>query len=134
MSDSLWPHGLQNIRPHCASISPKVALIHVHWVNDALIISSSASPFSLHLQSFPSSRSFPVNWLFASGGQSIGVLASTSVFPVNIDSWFLLWLTGLSSLQSKGFSRVFSNATVQKHQAFSLIYSLLHHTWLLEKP
>ena len=84
-----------------------------------LIISSSASPFSFCLQSFPSSRCFPMSWLFASGGQSIGVLASTSVLPVNIHSWFLLGLTGLSSLQSKGLSRVFSSPTVKKHKFFS---------------
>ena len=83
-----------------------------------LIISSSASPFSFCLQSFPSSRSFPMSWLFTSGGQNIGVSASTSVLPVNIHSWFLLGLTGLSSLQSKGLSRVFSSPRVQKHQFF----------------
>ena len=84
-----------------------------------LIISSSASPFSFCLQSFPSSRSFQMSRLFASGGQSIRVSASASVLPVNIHRWFLLGLTGLSSLQSKGLSRVLSSPTVQKHQFFS---------------
>ena len=84
-----------------------------------LIISTYASPFSFCLQSFPSSRSFPMNWLFASDGQSIGVSALASVLPVSIHGWFLLGLTGLSTLQSKGLSRVFSSPTVQKHQFFS---------------
>ena len=70
-------------------------------------ISSSAVPFSSRLQSFPASGSFPTSWFFASGGQSIGVLASASVLPMNIQDWFPLGLTGLISLQSKGLSRVF---------------------------
>ena len=80
------------------------------------IISSSVVPFSSHLQSFPASGSFPMSQLFASGGQRIGVSASASVFPMNIQYWFPLALTGWSSSQSKRFSRVFSNTTVQKHQ------------------
>ena len=56
---------------------------------------------------------------FASGGQSIGVSASTSVLPMSIQNWFPLGWTGWISLQSKGLSRVFSNTTVQKHQFFS---------------
>ena len=79
-------------------------------------ISSALVSFSSHLQSFPASRSFPVSQLFASGGQSIGVSASTPVLPMNIQDWFPLGLTGLISFQSKGLSRVFSNTTVQKHQ------------------
>ena len=101
-----------------------------------LTISSSAAPFSFCLQSFPVSGSFPVSWLFASGGQSIG--ASASVLPMNIEDWFPLGLTGLISLQSKGLSRVFSDTTVQKHQFFgtqpSLSFNSHIHTWLLEKP
>ena len=76
-------------------------------------------PLSSCLQSFPSSRSFPMSQLFTSGGQSIGASASTSVLPVDIQDWFPLGLSGLISLQSKGLSRVFSNTTVQKHQFFS---------------
>ena len=79
-------------------------------------ISSSVIPFSSHLQFFPASGSFPVSQLFASGGQSIGVSASTSVFSVNTQDWFPLGWTGWISLQSKGLSRVFSKTTVQKHQ------------------
>ena len=69
-----------------------------------------------------------MNQLFTSGGQSIGVSASASVLPVNIQDWFPLGLTGLISLQSKGLSRVFFNTTVQKHQFFRL--SLLSHPML----
>ena len=85
-------------------------------------ISSSGAPFSFCLRSFLASGSFPLNWLFASGGQSIG--ASSSVLPMNIQDWFPLGLTGLISLLSKGFSRVFSNTTVQKHQFLSAQPSL----------
>ena len=80
-------------------------------------------------------RDFPVSWLFASGGQSIRASASASVFPMKIQGWFPLGLTGLISLQSKGLSRVFSNTTVQKHQFFGNELSLWSnsyiHTWLL---
>ena len=80
--------------------------------------------FSSYLQSFPASGSFPMLWLFTSGGQSIGASASASVFSMNIQSWFPLRLTSLISLQSKGFSRVFSNTTVQNHQFLSAQPSL----------
>ena len=101
-------------------------------------ISSSVVPFSSRLQSFPASRSFPVSWLFASGGQSIGASASASVLPMNIQDWFPLGWTALISLLSKGLSSVFSNTTVQKHQflgAQPSFWSNSHiHTRLLEKP
>ena len=77
-------------------------------------ISSPVVPFSSCPQSFPASGSFPMSQLYTSGGQCIGVSASTSVFPVNTQDWSLGW-TGWISLQSKGLSRVFSNTTVQKH-------------------
>ena len=83
---------------------------HVHWVSDA--ISSSITHFSFWSQSFPASGSFPISWLFAWGNQSIGVSASASVLPINIQGWFPLGLTILSSLLSKGPSRVFSNNTI----------------------
>ena len=86
-------------------------------------ISSSAVPFSC-FQSFPASESFPRCQFFPPGGQNIGVSASTSVLPMNIQDWFPLGLTGLISLQSKGLSRVFFNTTVQKHQFFSSQLSL----------
>jgi len=85
-------------------------------------------------QSFAASGSFTISWFFASSGQSIG--ASASVFPMNIQGWFLLRLTGLFSLLSKGLSRVFSSTTVWKHQFFSAQPSLWSNshmsTWLLE--
>ena len=71
-------------------------------------ISPSVVPFSSHLQSFPALGSFPMSLFFASGGQSIGVSASASVLPMNIQDWFPLGWTGWISLQSKGLSRVFS--------------------------
>ena len=99
--------------------------------------SSSVVPFS-HLQSFPASGSFPMSQPFTSHGQSIGVSASASLLPMNIQAWNPLGLTGLISLQSKGLSRIFSNITVQKHQFFTTQLSLRSnshiHTWLLEKP
>ena len=86
----------------------------VWWCHPA--ISSSVIPFSFCPQSFPASGSFPISQFCASGGQSIGVSASASVFPMNIQDWFPLGWTGWISSQSKRFSRVFSNTTVQKHQ------------------
>ena len=86
---------------------------------------------------FPSIRVFSMSQLFASGGQSFGVSASTSVLPMNTKDCSTLGWTGWISLQSKGLSRVFSNATVKKHQFFGTqlsLYSNSHiHTWSLEK-
>ena len=86
-------------------------------------ISSSVAPFSC-LQSFPGSGSFPASPFFTSDGQSIGVSASASVLPVNIQDWFPLGWTAWISLQSKGLSRVFSNTTVQKYQFSGIQLSL----------
>ena len=101
-------------------------------------ISSSVAPFFPCPQSFPSPVSFPTGQLFASGNQSIGASASTSVLPMNIQGWFPLGMTSLISLLSKGLSRVFSNTKIQKHQFFSAqpsLWSSSHiQTWLLEKP
>ena len=87
---------------------------------------------------FPSIRIFSNNQFFTLRDQSIGVSASTSVLPINIQDWFPLGWTGWISLQSKGLWRVFSNATVQKHWLFGTqlsVESNSHiHTWLLEKP
>ena len=80
-------------------------------------------PLLFCFQSFPASGSFPVSQ-FSSGGQIIGVSASASVVPVNIQDCFHLGLTGLISLQSKELSRVFSNTTVQKHQFYCTQLSL----------
>ena len=94
-------------------------------------------PFLFCLQFFPASGSFPVNWLFTSGGWSIGASASASVLPMNIRGWFPLGLTGLISLLCKGLWRVFSSTTVRKHQFFGAQLSLWSnshiHTWLLGK-
>ena len=87
-------------------------------------ISSSVVPFSSCLQSFPASGSFPMSQLFASGGQSIGISASASLLSMIIQDWLLSGWTGLISLQSRGFSRVFSNTRVQKHQFLDAQLSL----------
>ena len=83
------------------------------------MISSSVDPFTSHLQSFPASGSFQMSQFFTSGGQSIGVSASASVLPMNIQDWFPLGWTGCVFLQSNRLSRVFSSTTVQKHKFFS---------------
>ena len=89
-------------------------------------------------QSLPASGSFQMSQLFASGGQSIGVTASASVFPMNTQDRSSLGWTGWISLQSKGFSGVFSSTTFRKHHFFSSqpsLWSSSHIcTWLLEKP
>ena len=89
-----------------------------------LIISSSVVPFFSCPQSFPASGSFQMSQLFTSGGRSIGVSALASVLPMNTQDSSPLGWTGWISLQSKGFSRVFSNTTIQKHQFFSAQLSL----------
>ena len=101
---------------------PEFTQTHLHWVGDAIqpSISSSVIPFSSCLQSLPASGSFLMSQLFTSGGQSIGVSASASVLPMNIQDWSPLGWTGWISLQSMGLSRVFSNTTVQKHQFFGI--------------
>ena len=138
MSNSLWPHGLQYARPPCPLRTPGVysnSCPLSQWCHPT--ISSSVDPFSC-LQSFPASESFQMSQFFTSIGQSIGVSASASVLPMNIQDWFPLGWIGWISLQSKGLSRVFSNTTVQKHQFFGTQLSLWSnshiHTWLLEKP
>ena len=125
MSNSLLPHGLQHATLPCSLPTPGVysnSCPLSQWCHPT--ISSSVGPFSSRLQSFPTSGSFIMNQLFASGSQSIGVSASTSVLPMNIQGWFPLGWTGWISLQSKGLSRVFSSASVRKHQFFvlSLLY------------
>ena len=139
MSHSLWPHGLQHTKLPCPSLSPRVCSKSrpLSWWC-CPTISSSVTAFSSCPQSFPASGSLPMSHFFASGGRSIRASVSASVLPVNIQGWFLLGLTGLISLQSKGLLRVFSSTTVQKHQFFSTQpswWSSSHiHTWLLEKP
>ena len=124
VSDSLRPHGLQHTRLPCSSPTPRAYSnwCPLSWWCHPTI--SSSVIFSSHLQSFPSSGSFPWNQFFVSGGQSIGVSASTSVLPMNTHNWSPLGWTGWISLQSKGLPRVFSNTMVQKHQFFSAQLSL----------
>ena len=122
---SLWSHGLQHNRLPCQSLSPEICSNSCplsRWCHPT--ISSSIARFSSHPQSFPASRSFPMSWLFSSDGQSVGASASGSVLPMNIKCWFPLGLIGLISLLSKGLLRVFSSATVQKHQFFGAQPSL----------
>ena len=124
MSDSLQPRGLQHTGLPCPLPTHRAcsnSCPSCWWCHPT--ISSSIVPFSSCLQSFPASGSFPMSQL-ASGGQSIGVSASASVLPMNIQDWSPLGWTGLVSLQSKGLSRVFSNITVQKHQFLGAQLSL----------
>ena len=138
MSESLEPYGLQHTRHPWTSPSSGVCSnshpLSQWWYPN---ISSSITPCSSCPQSFLVPGSFPMTWLFASVGQSIGGSASASVLPMNIQDWFPLGLTGLISLQSKGLSRVFCNTTVQKHQFFGAqpsLWSIFHNCiWLLEK-
>ena len=117
MSNSLRPHEPQHARPPCPSPTPGVYsnLCPLSWWCHPTT-SSSVVPFSSCLQYFPTSGSFQMSQLFTSGGQSIGVSASTSVLPMNTQDWSPSGWTGWISLQSKGLARVFSNTTVQKHQ------------------
>ena len=117
MSNSLKCHEPEHARPPCPSPTPRVypnSCPLSRWCHPA--ISSSVVPFSSRPQSFPASGSFPMSQLFTSSGQSIGASASPSVLPINIKDWFPLGWTGWISLLPKGLSRVFSNATVQRHQ------------------
>ena len=124
MSNSLCPNGLQHGRLPCPSPTSRACSNSCPlswWCHPA--ISPSVIPFSSCFQSFPASGSFPMSQFFLSGGQSIGVSAS-SVLPVNIQDWFPLGLIDWISLQSKGLSRVFSSTTVWKHQFFGAQPSL----------
>ena len=136
MSDALQPHGLQHTRLPCPSPTNWAysnSCPSSQWCHPT--ISSSVIPFSSCPQSFLASGSFPMSQLFTSGSKSIGVSASASVLPMNIQDWVPLGWTGLISLPFKGLSRVFSNTTVQKHQFFplSFLYSLtltsIHDYW-----
>ena len=125
-------HGLQQARPPCPS--PTLGVYSnscplSRWCHPT--ISSSVVPFSSCPQSFPASGSFPVTQFFTSGGQSIGVSASASVLPVNIQNWFPLGWTGWISLQSKELSRVLqhrkSKASILLHSAFLIVQFLNPH-------
>ena len=126
VSNTLRPHESQHTRLPCPSPTPGVypnscpSSWWCHPTNSSFVI-----PFSFCLQSFPALGSFPMCQFFPSGGQSIGVSASASVLPMNIQDWFPLGMTGLISLQSKGFSRVFSNTTFKSinSSVLSFLYS-----------
>ena len=125
VSDTWQPHGRQHARLPCSCRLSR-------WCHPTI---SSVIPFSSRLQSFPSSGSFQMSQFFTPSGLSIGVSASASILPMNIQDWFPLGCTGWISLQSKGLSRVFSNTTVQKHLFFraQLFYSptltSIHDYW-----
>ena len=134
--DTLQLHEPQHARPPCPLPTPRTcsdSCPSSQWCHP--IISSSVVPFSSCLQSFPASGSFPMSQFFASGGQSMGVSASASVLPMNIQDWFPWGWTGWISLQSKGLSRIFSNTTVQMHHSsmLSFLYSptltSIHDYW-----
>ena len=139
VSDSLQPHELQHAKPPCPSPTPGIhsnSRPSSRWCHPAT--SSSVIPFSSCPQSLPASESFPMSQLFTQDGQSIGVSALASFLPENNqDSSPSEW-TGWISLQSKGLSRVFSNATVQTHQFFGTQPSSQSNshilTWPQEKP
>ena len=131
-SDSLQLHGLQHTRLHYSPLSLGICSNSCPLSRCCYpTISSSAIYFSFYLRPFPPSRSFPGSQLFASGGQSIGISASASVLPVNAQGWFPLGLTGLISLLSKGFLRVFSSTTILKHQFFSTGPSLCSNSHII---
>ena len=133
MPNPLQLHELQHTRLLCLLLSPGVCSDSCPlrwWCHPT--ISSSAALFSSHLQPFPASRSFPMSWLFTTGGQIIGASASASVLPKNIQGWFSLGLTGLVSLLSKGLLRILSSTTVWKHQFFSAEPSLWSNSHVTE--
>ena len=131
VSNTFQSHGLQYASFSCPSwtlgaCSNSCPLSQ--WCHPT--ISSSVTPFFSCLQSFPASGSLQMSQFFPSDDQSIGTLASASVFPMNIQDWFPLILTGLISLQSKEHSRVFSNTTVQKLSfLYSPILTSIHDYW-----
>ena len=133
VSHSLQPHGPQHTRPPCPSPTPGVysnSSLLKQWCHPT--ISSCVFPFSSCPQSFPASGFFQMSQLFASGGQSFRVSASTSVLPMNIQDWSPLGWTGWISFQSKGPSRVISNtsskASILRHSAFFIVQ--LSHVYM----
>ena len=127
VSDSLWPHGLQHARPPCLSPTPGAypnSCPLNRWCHPT--ISSFVVPCSSCLQSFPASGSFQMSQLFVSGGQSIGVSASTSVLPMNTQDWFPLGWTVVIDLQSH--VRLFATpwtVALQDSLTFTISRSLL---------
>ena len=137
ISDSLQPHRLKHARPPWPSPIPRAcsnSCPSSRWCHP--MISSSVVPFSSGLQSFPASASFPRSQFFVSAGERIGVSASASFPPMDIQEWFPLGLTGCISLKSKGLTK----SLLQHHSSkASILWLSLQsnshiHTWLLEKP
>ena len=125
VADSLWPHKSQHTSPPCPSPTPGVYLNSCpssRWCHPA--ISSSVVPFSSCPQSFPASGSFPMTQLFTSGGQCIGISASISVLPMNIQDWFSLGFTGWISGSPRDSQE--SSPTPQFKSINSSALSLLH--------
>ena len=119
--------------------TPSFPVLHyvpefVHWVGHAIpTISSSVAPFSSCPQSFPASGSFPMSWLFAPGGQSIGASASASVLPMNIQDWFPLGLTGLISLLSRRYKwKTIAHCLMKELLHLGLDWFILGQTWEYE--
>ena len=113
---------------------PEFVLIHVHWVSDAIQPLLPPLPVGFNLSQH---QSFPMSWLFASGGQTVGASISASVLPINIQGWFPLELTGLISLMSKGLSSLLQhhNSKAQFFGTQPFLWSNSHiRTWLLERP
>ena len=136
MSDSLRHHGLQHTRAPCPSPTPRIysnSRPLSWWYHPT--ISSSVIPFSSCLQSFPAPWSFLMNWLFASGGQSIGASLSASIFPIVIQDWFTLGFTVLISLQSKGLKSLLqhhsSKVSIIRHSTFFM--AQLSHPYYWKK-
>ena len=132
MSDTLQSHGLQHARLHWPSPTPRVcsnSCPSSRWCHPT--ISSSDTPFSSCLQSFPASGSFLKSQFVSSGGQSVRASASSSVLAVSIQDWFPLGLTALISLQSKGLARIFFSTTIWKHQFLSTQPSLWSHSHII---
>ena len=138
MPDFLQSHGLQHTRLFFPSLSPRVCSDSCplsQWCYLTIYPLPPLSPFALNI----SHHLGLFQWVSSSHKvASIGASVSARVLPVNIQGWFLLGLTGLISLLSKGLSRVLSNTIIQKHQFFGSqpsLWSNSHiHTWLLEKP
>ena len=126
MYDSLWPHGLQHARLPCPSPTPG-AYSNSYPLSPwcCPTISSSVVPFSSHLQSFPVSGSFPMSKFFTSDGQSIGVSASVSVLPMNIQDWFPLGWTKVQGTLKSLLQHHSSKASILWHSTF-LIVQLSH--------
>ena len=138
VSDSLRPHVLQHARFLCPSPTPRAySIMSIESVMPSNHL-TLCRPLPLPVSIFPTIRAFSSESVLRIRWPYIGVAASASVLPMNIQDWFPLGWTGWISLQSKGLSRVFSKTTVQKHQFLSAQLSLESnshiHTWLLEKP